>query len=271
MLLSSSNRKHPHFPLFSYCSVVVCLRCLLHHILSLIVYTLRENREFVFISIVQFMVSANSRICFGLQIVFVCLYVTPSHYHHCANFIWRHWTYKMPVRYNLLSVWVYKIRHILSVIHYTIYVGLCVFSLPISLVMIERIHILCLIIIIKSEVWTITLCLGLGHETTACAVCLSIFLWICDMAGLLRGTFVSRWYLPRIWPSVTDMQHYYHARYATDDWHLAYMFLLVYFSVEVCLEGVFPHSFSTRRDPCVWVYAPLPIQRLSFTFSQRLP
>ena len=34
------------------------------------------------------------------------------------------------------------------------YVGLCVFNLPISFVMIERIYILCLIIIIKSEVWT---------------------------------------------------------------------------------------------------------------------
>ena len=32
-------------------------------------------------------------------------------------------------------------------------------------------------IIIKSEVWTITHCLGLGHETMASAVCLSIFLW----------------------------------------------------------------------------------------------
>ena len=40
-----------------------------------------------FISIVQFMMSANSRIRFGLQIVFVCLYITPSHYHHRANFI----------------------------------------------------------------------------------------------------------------------------------------------------------------------------------------
>ena len=65
------------------------------------------------------------------------------------------------------------------------------------------------------------------------------------------------WYLPRIWPSVTDMQLYYHARYPTNDWHLAYMFSLVYFSVEVCQEGVFPHSVSTRRDPCVRVYAPL--------------
>ena len=40
----------------------------------------------------------------------------------------------------------------------------------------ENIYILCLIIIIKSEVWTITRCLGLGHETMVCAVCLSIFL-----------------------------------------------------------------------------------------------
>ena len=54
--------------------------------------------------------------------------------------------------------------------------GLCVFSLPISFLMIERIYILCLIIIIKSEVWSITHCLGLGHETMVCAVCLSIFL-----------------------------------------------------------------------------------------------
>ena len=32
-------------------------------------------------------------------------------------------------------------------------------------------YILCLIIIIKSEVWNITHCLGLGHETMVCAVC----------------------------------------------------------------------------------------------------
>ena len=140
-----------------------------------IVYTFRENREFVFISIVQFMMSANSRIRFGLQIVFVCLYITLSHYQHCANFIWRHWTYKMPVRYNLSSVWVrLSLFSQLSIIQY---VGLCVFSLPISFVMIERMYILRLIIIIKSEAWTITHCSGLGIETMVCAVCLSIFLW----------------------------------------------------------------------------------------------
>ena len=75
-------------------------------------------------------------------------------------------------------------RFVMNVITYLIsplsiiqYVGLYVFSLPISLVMIEWIYILCLIIIIKSEVWTITHCLGLGHETMVSAVCLSIFFW----------------------------------------------------------------------------------------------
>ena len=101
------------------------------------------------------------------------------------------------------------------------------------------------------------------YETMVCAVCFSVFLRICDMAGLLRGTSVSLWYLPRIWPSVTDMQHYYHARYPTDDWHLAYMFSLVYFFVEVCLVGMFPHYVSTRRDPCVRVYAPLTLPLLT--------
>ena len=71
--------------------------------------------------------------------------------------------------------------------------------------------------------------IGLGNETMVCAVCLSIFLWICDMAGLLHGAFLSWWYLSRIWSSVTDMQHCYHVTYYADDWHLACMFSLVYF------------------------------------------
>ena len=85
MLLSPSNRKFPIFPLLSFFSVVVCLRSLLHHNMSLIAYTFRENRKFVFIIIVQLMMRANSQIRFGVQIVFVRLYSTPSHYQHCAN------------------------------------------------------------------------------------------------------------------------------------------------------------------------------------------
>ena len=91
-----------------------------------------------------------------------------------CKLICRHWFYKMPVRYILSSVWVrFSIFSPLSIVQY---VGLYVFSLPISRVMIERIYILCLIINIESEVWTITHCLGLGHETMVPAVCLSILL-----------------------------------------------------------------------------------------------
>ena len=58
MLLSSLNRKYPPFPLLSYFPVAVCLRCMLHHVLSLIANTFRENRECVLIIIVQLMTSA---------------------------------------------------------------------------------------------------------------------------------------------------------------------------------------------------------------------
>ena len=101
-----------------------------------------------------------------------------------CKLIWRHWIYKMPVRYILSSVWVrLSIFSPLSIIQY---MGLYVFSLPISLVMIEIIYILCLIIIIKSKVWNIAHCLGLGHKTMVSAVCLSIFIgkvWVGDALG----------------------------------------------------------------------------------------
>ena len=139
----------------------------------LVVYnTFWEKREFVFIIIVQFMMSANIRIRFDWQIVLVCLYTTPSHYHHCANLSEGIELIKW---LSDIFCWACNIC-IFSPLSNIEYVGLYVFSLPISLVMIERIYILCLIIIIKSEVWTITHCFRLGHETMVSAVCLSIFL-----------------------------------------------------------------------------------------------
>ena len=117
----------------------------------------------------------------------------------------------MLVRYILSSVWVrLSIFSPLSIIQY---VGLYVFSLPISLVMIERIYILCLIII-KSEVWTINHCVGLGHETMMSAVCLSIFL-LNEISGKnvntdrsINGillTHISSW-----WHSVFHIATSYH-------------------------------------------------------------
>ena len=55
-----------------------------------------------------------------------------------CKLIWRHWTYKLPVRYILLSVWARL--SMFSQLFIIQYMGLCVFSLPISLVMIERIY-----------------------------------------------------------------------------------------------------------------------------------
>ena len=65
------------------------------------------------------MMSANIQIRCGLQIVFVCLYITPSHYHHCANL-----SEDMELIKFLSDIYfvecVSKIKYILSVIHYTI-------------------------------------------------------------------------------------------------------------------------------------------------------
>ena len=55
-----------------------------------------------------------------------------------CKLIWGHWTYEIPVRYILSSVWVRLSSFSqLSIIQY---MGLCVFSLRISLVMIEKIY-----------------------------------------------------------------------------------------------------------------------------------
>ena len=105
--------------------------------LWLIEYVFWENPDFVFIIIVQFMMSANSQMRFGLQIMFVCLYIMPSHYHHCANLS----EDIEPIECLsdiFCQVWVrLSIFSQLSIIQY---MGLCVFSLPISLVMIARIY-----------------------------------------------------------------------------------------------------------------------------------
>ena len=176
MLLSSSNRTYPPFPLLSYfsrlCAWDVCyiIFCHLLHI--------RSGKTGNLFSLLLCSLWWVGYVLPCRSYSYVCTV------HHpiiiiVQNYLktLRHWTYKMPVRYILSSVWArLSIFSPLSIIQSIIqYVGLCVFSLPTPLVMIERIYILCLIIIIKSEVWTITHCLGLGHEPIVCAVCLFIF------------------------------------------------------------------------------------------------
>ena len=68
-----------------------------------------------------------------------------------------------------------RIKSVLLII-FMHYMGLCVFSLSISLVMIVKICVLYLIIIIKMEIWMIYHCLGLGHEIMLCSLCLALLL-----------------------------------------------------------------------------------------------
>ena len=75
-------------------------------------------------------------------------------------------TSKILVNYILLSVYLRLSQF--AQLPFMQYMGLCEFILPIYIVMIERKRDLYLIIIIKSEVWTI--CLGVGHETKVCAI-----------------------------------------------------------------------------------------------------
>ena len=104
------------------------------------IYIYRDHWDFVSIICVQpidvqSMVFANDRIHYGLQVVFVCLQITPSHYHHYADSsegielikCFRHMLPSVCLRLRLFSQ--------LSFIQY---MGLCVFSLPNSPVMVVR-------------------------------------------------------------------------------------------------------------------------------------
>ena len=101
------------------------------------------------------MMSSNSRMRFGLQITFVCLYITSSHYHHCANLSEDNELIKC-LSDIFCRVCEWDKAHSLSYPLYNIW-G-CVFAVyPFPLWWLRG-YILCFIIIIKSEVWTITHC-----------------------------------------------------------------------------------------------------------------
>ena len=132
MLLSSSYRKYQPYPL-SYFSVAVCLRCLLHHILSLIAYTFRKTVilfsillcSLWWVQIIGYVVACRSY-------SFVCAL------HHLIIIIVQTYLKTLPVRYILSTVWLRL--SIFSPLSIKQYMGLHDFSLPIPLVMIERMY-----------------------------------------------------------------------------------------------------------------------------------
>ena len=83
----------------------------------------------------------------------------------------------------------------------------------------EKKHcVLYLIIIIKSEVWSICHCLGLGHEIMVCTVCFFIFLWGCiciySICTNCRNTHVLK--TLKTWPDLLQckaMSWFFYMRY----------------------------------------------------------
>ena len=126
------------------------------------------------------MMYANNRVHYGLMVVYRYPHIILPHYHYHADL-----SEGIELLKGLSDIFclecVYKIRSVLSNIFHAIYIyiymRLCILSLPIYLMVIVKIHVLDFIVIIKFEVWPICICLGLGHETMVCAVCLSIFLY----------------------------------------------------------------------------------------------
>ena len=138
MLLSSSNRKYPPFPLLSLfpwlCAWDVCYIIFCH----LLQYVPGKPGICYHYYCAVYDECKYSDTFWLADRIHLFIQYTISLSSLC-KLIWRHWTYKMPVRYILSSVWVrLSISSPLSIIQY---VWLYVFSLPISLVMIERIYI----------------------------------------------------------------------------------------------------------------------------------
>ena len=92
-----------------------------------------------------------------------------------CKLICRHWTYKMPVKIYFVEC-VSKIKHILSVIHYTICGAVCFQFTRFPCDDWENIYCVLLSSSNRKYVLFIAHCLGLGHETMVSAICLSIFL-----------------------------------------------------------------------------------------------
>ena len=114
------------------------------------------------------MTCVNDWIHDGPMVVFVSLHITLLHYHHYADV-----SESIELQKCLLGT--FYILTFYSLIHGAVCIHLTQFSCNDC----ENWCILYLIIVLKSEVWTICNCLGVGHEMMVCFVCLSMFFLYC--------------------------------------------------------------------------------------------
>ena len=128
-----------------------------------------EKLGFCCLSLCSLMMCAYIRVHYGPMVVFLCLNIKLPHYHHYADLSEGIELLKC-LSVNSVSLVCLRFSQF-SQLSFMQYMGLCLLSLHISL-MIVRIRMLHLIFIIKSEICPIRYCLGLDHETMVCAVCL---------------------------------------------------------------------------------------------------
>ena len=119
---------------------------------------------------------------------FVCLYITPSHYHHCAKLS------KDIELQNACQIYfvecVSKIKNILSVIHYTICGAVCFQFTHFPSDDRENIYTL-LIIIIKLELWTTVYPKKYAHGFCFAVLCCGYTLT--DFPISIRLTSLALW------------------------------------------------------------------------------
>ena len=145
--------------------MAVCRKWWYHHMLS-VLYISREKLGCVSFIIVQsYDGCKSSSTLWPVGHIRLFAHYTTSLSSVCRS-IWRYWISKILVRYILSSVGLTLSQF--SQVSFMQYMGLCVFGLSITLIVIVNISVLYFNIIIKSEVWPICHCLGLGHETMVC-------------------------------------------------------------------------------------------------------
>ena len=133
-------------------------------------FIISRRGDFVPLSLSSLMMCANNRLHYIATVVFVCSHIKLFHYLHYTAVSEN---IEFQKAHYVGCVCVSMIKPVLSII-FIEYMGLCVFSLPIPLVMIMTLRVRYPIIIIKSEIWIVCYWLEWSHETVVCAVYLSM-------------------------------------------------------------------------------------------------
>ena len=128
-----------------------------------IAYLSRESWVSCLLLLCSLIMCANNRVQYDAMVIFVCC---------TSNYI------IFIIMQTYLKVLVHSASgvclrlSIFSQLSVMQYMEPCVFSVHIFLMMIVRIRVLYLITNIKSEMWPICHCIGLGHEAMVCALCI---------------------------------------------------------------------------------------------------